>query len=162
MSTKVKERFVFLFIYSIVTMSPQREFLRIFPSAASFLFSPVDFHYVSSKRILMDFALSGLFSFSPVDLFCVSSRGNHGPSFNGFTFSSPQRIFTVYLRERTMNFAFNGCILWILPEDLHCVSSRENHGFCPQWPFHFHPQRIPCLLRENFHRFYPQWFSFYF
>ncbi len=126
MSTKVKERYVFHFIYSIVTMSPQREFLRILPSAASFLFSSVDFHYVSSERILMDFALSGLFSFSPMDLFHVSSRGNHKPCLQWF-------------------------YIFISAEDLHHVSSRENHGFCLQrlYTLQFPKGFTPCLFNRE-------------
>jgi hypothetical protein len=126
MSTKVKERYVFRFIYSIVPMSPWGEFLRISPSAASFLFSPMDFQYVSSERILVDFTLSGLFSFSPVDLFCVSLRGNHGPCLQWF-------------------------YIFISLEDLHRVSLRENHGFCLQllYTLHFPRGFTLCLFERE-------------
>ena len=126
MPTKVKERYVFLFIYSIVPVSPRGEFLRISPSTASFLFSPVNFQYVSSERILVDFPLSGLFSFSLMDLFCVSLRGNHGPCLQWF-------------------------YIFISPEDLHRVSLRENHGFCLQrlYTLHFPGGFTPCLFERE-------------
>ena len=92
-----------------------------------------------------------------------------------------QRIFTVSLRERTItDFSLSGFPILTL-EDFYRASSRENfHRFCPQWLYIFIPQRIftmslrertinfnprgflPCLLKENFHGYYPQLFSFYF
>ena len=65
MSTKIRERYVFRFIYIIFTMSPQRKFSWISPLAASFLFSPVDFHHISLERIFMDFSPSNFFSIFP-------------------------------------------------------------------------------------------------
>ena len=39
-----------------------------------------------------------------------------------------------------------------------CLLRESFHGFCPQWFFIFIPSGfIPCLLRENFHGFCPQW-----
>ena len=87
------------------------------------------------------------------------------------SFSFPQRIYTVSLREGTTNFAFNGFI-FISSKDFHSVSLRGNHRLCLQQLYTLHSPWgfTSYLLRENFHRllplvvfyFYPYWFSFYF
>jgi hypothetical protein len=126
----------------IFTMSPQREFSWVLSSVASFLlFSPVDLYRVSPKRIFMDFALNGFFSFIIPSGFspCLLRENFHGslPSVASFILFSPVYFYHVSLERIFMEF-------------------------CPQWPFHFHPQWIPCLLREYFHEVFPQWFLFYF
>jgi hypothetical protein len=59
MPAKVKERYVFHFIYRIFTISLQRELLWFSPLAASFPSSPMDFYHISPERIFMDFAFNG-------------------------------------------------------------------------------------------------------
>ncbi len=122
----------------------------------SLIFSPVNWYHVSSEKIFKDFA------------------------FNGFTFSFPSGSISC-LFEREPQILPSVTSLHFHPsKDLHRVSSRANHEFClqrlytlhfpngflsclfereprilPSVVFRFHPQWIPCLLRENFHRFYP-------
>ena len=83
----------------------------------------------------MDLTLNGFEFSSPVDI--VSPQREHSrilPSVALFLFSSLRGFILCLLR--VTDFALSG--------------------------LSFHPQWIPCLLRENFHGFYPQWFSLYF
>jgi hypothetical protein len=63
----------------IYTVSPQRELSRILPTVALHFHPLEDLYRVSSKRIFMDFALSG-FTFSSLNGFspCLLRENYHG------------------------------------------------------------------------------------
>ncbi len=187
MSTKVKERYVFNSMHTPCLL--RESFHGFCPQWFLFYFSPVDFHHVSRKRIFMDlpsvvsflFLPSGfspcllrenfhgfcpqwfLFYFSPVDFHYVSSERTFMDfALSGFFSIFPQQIFIVSFQEGTTDFAFSSFIFSFPRGFSPCLFRKNNHGLLPSVVFDFHPQWILCLLKENFHEFYPQWFSLYF
>ena len=61
-----------------------------------------------------------------------------------------------------MDFVLNGLSFSSLRGFIPCLLKDNFYGFCPQWFCIVIPQWIPYLLRVNFYGFYPQWFFFYF
>ena len=135
MSAKVKEKVrVSSYPQHACTISPQREFSRVLPSTASFLFSPVDFYRVSLREN-HGFCLQWLYPL-------------HFPK--GFIPCLFQREPWT-LPSATLHFHFPIGFI-------SCLFERESR-ILPSMVFHFHfpSEFLPCLFKENFHGFLPQW-----
>jgi hypothetical protein len=144
-------------------VSPQRELSRILLSVAFHFHSPVDYR-VSLERIITGFALSGL------------------------SFPFPSGFLPCLLRKNYHGFCPQWLCIFILSGFIPCLLRENYHGCCPQWLFYFHSlmdfYRVSsertitdfaltgfiflslsgftqCLLRENLHGFYPQWFCIF-
>jgi hypothetical protein len=112
----------------------------------------------------MGFALSGfVISLFRGFLPCLLRENYHGFCPQWLYISSLKGVTLCLLRENFTIFPL--VALYFHPsEDLYPVSSERTitdfslSGFVFSSPSRF----TPCLFRENFHGFYPQWFFFYF
>ena len=114
---------------------------RTFPSVTLYFHSSKDLYRVSSWENF-GFCPQWPFSFSSLNGFtpCLL-RGNYQgffPQWLPLYFYPPVNLYHVSSERISMDFALSG------------LSFSSLSRF------------IPCLFRENFHGFYPQWFFFYF
>ena len=115
-------------------VSLERCFTDFAPSGFAFL-SLEDLHRVSSERTMTNFSLNGPFIFILQWIYTLS----------------PQREFSLILPSVALHF--------YLSKDLHRVSSERTITDFALNGFTFSSLRgfTPCLLRENYHGFCPQW-----
>jgi hypothetical protein len=72
-------------------------------------------------------------------------------------FHPSEDLYHVSSKRTIIDFALSGFVFSSLREFTPCLLRENYHEFFPQWPFIFIPQWIPCLLKENYHEFCPQW-----
>jgi uncharacterized membrane protein len=131
---KVRERYIFHLIYNMHASCPLKENYHGFCSQWLFTFIP-QWITVSPQRELSRILPSVVFHFySPMDFYHVSlERTIMDFALNGFAFSSLANLYRVSSERTTTDVALSG-FLFSFPS-----------GF------------LPCLLRENYHRFCPHW-----
>jgi hypothetical protein len=141
-------------------VSPQRELSWILPSVALYFHPLEDLYCLFSKRTIIDFALSG-FIFSSLRGFtpCLLRENFHRfcPQWPCIFIS--QRIYTVS-PQRELSRTLPSMALYFHPlKDLYRVSSERTIMDFSLNGLSFPSLRglIPCLLKENFHGFCPQW-----